>query len=359
MRVLVLNGPNLNLLGKREPDVYGWESLADLEQKVVGWGAESGVEITTFQSNSESEIVERIQTFDGDGIVINPGAFSHTSRAIPDAIRSIEPPVVEVHISDIRGREPWRAHSTVSEACARTIYGRGVLGYRHAIRHLVNRAAMPFQTVRYGPHDDNVGDLRAGGDKLVVLVHGGLWRHEHQRDSTERLAVDLSTRGYTTWNVEYRRLGNGGGWPGSGHDVLTSLDMIPHLGIPIRHVTVVAHSAGAYLAMWAAARSAVAVDLHVAICPMLDIGATSDHGDVGATEAVALLERGAPAVVETGGISTAIVHGDGDQIVPVERSVAYAERFGIEHHRTGCDHFSPIDPGQPEWSWVLGRIESS
>ena len=356
MRVLLINGPNLNLLGTREPEVYGSDTLADLETKVVAWGAEVGVEVSIFQTNSEGEIIDRIQQFDGDGIIINPGALSHTSRAIPDAIRSIGVPAVEVHISNIRNREPWRAHSTVSEACVRTIYGRGIGGYRHAIRHLVNRTAMPFHPIRYGPHHENIGDLRPGGGRIVVLVHGGLWRQEYERDSMETLAVDLAKRGATTWNIEYRRLGIDGGWPGSAHDVLTALDFVPHLGIPVENVSVVSHSAGAYLAMWAAARSEVTVDLHVAMGPMLDIAATSDNEDIGAPEARTLLERGAPPVMETGGVPTVIVHGDSDRVVPVERSVSHADRFGLEHHRTDCDHFSLLDPTRAEWLWVLDRL---
>ena len=103
------------------------------------------------------------------------------------------------------------------------------------MRHLVNRSAMPFDTVRYGPHPDNIGDLRGEGRDLVVLAHGGLWKQEFARDGTESLAIDLARRGYRTWNLEYRRLGGGGGWPGSGHDVLTALRQADRDGIlPVR-----------------------------------------------------------------------------------------------------------------------------
>jgi 3-dehydroquinate dehydratase II len=352
MRVLVINGPNLNLLGTREPGVYGSTTLADLEEQVGNWGSDLGVTVVSEQSNNESQIIDLIQTFDGEAIVINPGALTHTSRAISDAIRSVSMPVVEVHISNIRARESWRADSVVAEACVRSIYGRGIAGYRDALRHLINRAAAPYETLRYGPHEENVGDLRKGGDHLVVLVHGGLWRQEYERDSTESLAVDLFERGFSTWNIEYRRLGGDGGWPASGHDVLTAL------GVEPSRTSVVSHSAGSQLAAWAAPRSSESVDLHVALGPLLDIQSTADADAVGAVEARALLERGAPAVALPGGIPTVLVHGEADQIVPVERSVGYAAEHGLEHHRTGCDHFSLLDPAKPEWSWVLDRLKN-
>lgn len=359
MRFLIVNGPNLDLLGTREPEVYGSTTLDDLDAAIGEWASEMGVEADTTQSNSEERIIELIHEFDGDGIVLNPGALTHTSRAIADAIRGVDTPVVEVHISNIKEREPWRAKSVVAEACARSIYGRGIGGYRHAMRHLVNRAAMPAATIAYGPHRENVGDLRTGGDHLVVLVHGGIWRHEYERDSTESLAVDLTRRGHTTWNIEYRRLGAGGGWPSSGHDVMMALDFIPQLDLDPQRVTVIGHSVGSQLLMWAAPRSLTTVAIHVALGPLLDLGAAVDAGDVGADECLAMIDQGAPRVGDPRGIPTVLVHGDDDQIVPVERSVTFAERHALEHHRTGCDHFSLLDPTKPEWAWVIDRIGST
>ncbi|HUG32541.1 MAG TPA: type II 3-dehydroquinate dehydratase [Acidimicrobiia bacterium] len=357
MRFLVINGPNLNLLGSREPEVYGTTTLADLEDLISTWARELEVRVETAQTNSESRIIELIHSFDGDGIVLNPGAFTHNSRAIADAISGVGAPVVEVHISNIRSREPWRAQSMMAPVAELSIYGRGVGGYRNALRHLVNRAAGPFETIRYGPHEDNVGDLRRGGQDLVVLAHGGVWKHEFGRDLTESLAVDLTRRGYSTWNIEYRRLGVGGGWPGSGHDVLTALDSLP-LELDLRRLILVGHSAGSYLLMWAAARSRVEADLHIALGPLLDLETAVESSDVGAEQCRSMLEHGAPALLDPGGIETVIVHGDGDEIVPVERSVAFSERHGLEHHRTPCDHFSLLDPDKPEWSWAIERIGS-
>lgn len=356
MRLLVVNGPNLDVLGRREPETYGTETLADLEASITRWADAMGVEAVCSQSNHEGEIVEMIHGFDGDGIVFNPGAFTHTSHAIADAIRAVEAPVVETHISNIREREPWRAISLIAPACARTIYGRGVVGYRDAIRHLVNRLAMPFSTVRYGPHPENVADLREGGGDLVVLVHGGLWLQPYERDSVESLAVDLTKRGFDTLNVEYRRLGNGGGWPGSAHDVLTSIEHIPGLGRGHGRVIALSHSAGGQLTTWAGERAATEISMHVALSPLLDLTAAVRNDDMGAPQSRRLLDAGAPARTIPSRVPTVIVHATADQIVPVERSRALADELGLELATPEIDHLALLDPTKPHWSSVVEAI---
>lgn len=138
MKLLVINGPNLNLLGLREPDIYGKETYDDLVALVEQTCAEEGIEVTCFQSNHEGAIVDRIQAAYGvcDGIVINPAAYTHTSVAIPDALKAVSLPAVEVHISDVDRREEFRRHSYTSAACIGTIKGRGLSGYADAIRML-------------------------------------------------------------------------------------------------------------------------------------------------------------------------------------------------------------------------------
>ena len=140
MRVLVVNGPNLNLLGTRRPDVYGHITLGELEELCRQWGAELGCPVTVFQSNHEGAIIDRLHEAVGrfDGIVINPGALTHYSYAIHDAIEAVALPTVEVHISDVSARESWRAKSVVSPVCRATISGKGVDGYRRAIELLVS-----------------------------------------------------------------------------------------------------------------------------------------------------------------------------------------------------------------------------
>ena len=138
MNILIINGPNLNLLGIREPDVYGRESYGSLCGYIRDVCRQEGVACDIFQSNHEGAIVDAIQAAYGvqDGIVINPAAYTHTSVAILDAIKAVGIPAVEVHLSDIQAREDFRRHSYISPACIRTNCGKGFAGYGEAIRVL-------------------------------------------------------------------------------------------------------------------------------------------------------------------------------------------------------------------------------
>ena len=138
MKILVINGPNLNMLGIREPDHYGRETYADLIAKIEGHCKEKGIDVTTYQSNHEGDLVDEIQKAYGkmDGIVINPGAYTHTSIAILDAVKSVGIPTVEVHISKVEEREDFRQISYVRLACVKTITGHGTNGYIEAIDYL-------------------------------------------------------------------------------------------------------------------------------------------------------------------------------------------------------------------------------
>ena len=138
MKLLIINGPNLNLLGLREPGIYGKGTLADLEDFLREVGEAEGVELSFFQSNHEGAIVDAIQGAYGkmDGIVINPAAYTHTSVAILDALKAVALPAVEVHISQVSEREPFRQVSYAGMACVRTYMGLGFEGYRQAILYL-------------------------------------------------------------------------------------------------------------------------------------------------------------------------------------------------------------------------------
>ena len=141
MKILVINGPNLNLLGIREPGIYGKNTFADLLALLEDTAKELGVEVEQFQSNHEGDIVEKIQWAYGkiDGIVINPAAYTHTSVAILDALKAVSIPAVEVHISDVDAREPFRQISYAGMACCKTIKGHGLEGYREAMQYLVEQ----------------------------------------------------------------------------------------------------------------------------------------------------------------------------------------------------------------------------
>ena len=140
MKLLVLNGPNINMLGIREPEIYGKTTFAGLLDLLQRWAFELGAECEQYQSNSEGDLVTKIQQAYGtaDGIVINPAAYTHTSIAILDALKAVGLPAVEVHLSDPMTRESFRHVSYAGLYCEKTIRGQGVEGYRMAMEYLVN-----------------------------------------------------------------------------------------------------------------------------------------------------------------------------------------------------------------------------
>ena len=140
MKILVINGPNINMLGIREPDHYGTETYSDLEKKIQNHCENKNIDVKIYQSNHEGDLVDEIQKAYGntDGIVINPGAYTHTSIAILDAVKSVKIPTVEVHISNVSEREDFRQVSYVRLACIKTITGHGTDGYLEAIDYLLD-----------------------------------------------------------------------------------------------------------------------------------------------------------------------------------------------------------------------------
>lgn len=141
MRILVINGPNINMLGIREPEVYGSKTYEDLVRFIEDVCAEQGISVSVFQSNHEGAIVDAIQGAYGvyDGIIINPAAYTHTSIAILDALKAVSLPAVEVHLSDINTREDFRRVSYPGMACIKTFSGMGFDSYRHAILFIRNQ----------------------------------------------------------------------------------------------------------------------------------------------------------------------------------------------------------------------------
>ena len=141
MKILVINGPNINMLGIREPGIYGKNTFAELLKLLEDTAREENLEIQQYQSNHEGDLVDKIQWAYGkvDGIVINPAAYTHTSVAILDALKAVSIPAVEVHISDVDAREPFRKVSYAGLACVHTIKGHGLEGYREAVLYLKER----------------------------------------------------------------------------------------------------------------------------------------------------------------------------------------------------------------------------
>jgi len=139
MNILLLNGPNLNLLGEREPEIYGTTTLAELEQMVQARAQALGHTVRAFQSNHEGELIDQLHQSRhwADGVIFNPGAFTHYSYALRDAVAATKLRVVEVHLSDITRREPWRRVSVLEEVCAHRVMGKGTDGYLEALEWLV------------------------------------------------------------------------------------------------------------------------------------------------------------------------------------------------------------------------------
>ena len=139
MNILLLNGPNLNLLGEREPEIYGNTTLAELEQMVAARASALGHTVRAFQSNHEGALIDELHRQRGwaGGVIFNPGAFTHTSYALRDAIAATKLRVVEVHLSDITRREAWRRISVLEDVCAHRIVGKGVAGYLEALDWLL------------------------------------------------------------------------------------------------------------------------------------------------------------------------------------------------------------------------------
>ena len=141
-KILVINGPNLGRLGKREPSIYGKTTLAELEKELVDKGQSTGVEVMCFQSNHEGEIIDRLERAVDEGVngcILNAAGLTHTSVALMDSIKSCDIPTVEVHISQIYQREEFRQHSITGKACTAVISGMGTSGYFYALDYLANR----------------------------------------------------------------------------------------------------------------------------------------------------------------------------------------------------------------------------
>ena len=138
MRFLVLHGPNLNLLGSREPEVYGSTSLAEIDEALGKAAAENGHTVDAFQSNHEGELIDKLQAAtEYDGVLLNPGGFTHTSVALRDAVQAVNVPVIEVHLSNIYAREEFRQHSLISAACLGVVSGFGSQSYLLGLQALI------------------------------------------------------------------------------------------------------------------------------------------------------------------------------------------------------------------------------
>lgn len=373
MRILLLNGPNLNLLGRRAPEVYGSDTLADVTERCHAHAARLGHRLDDFQSNHEGELIDAIHAAreTAGGIVFNPGAYSHTSYALHDAIEAVGIPTVEIHISNVREREPWRRISVTEPACVYQIFGRGVTGYLDAISHLHYRAAHPPVTLPYGPHPDQVADLRLpdapGPHPVAVLVHGGGWMDPYTRDLMDGAAVDLAARGTATWNLEYRRIPPVGGWRDSIADVSAGVGALSSLsgdhGLDRGRVTVIGHSAGAQLGFFAAKTASVRPARFVSLAGMLDLGnggpgfdgllsaflGDGGHARLPAVDPIRALPAGVPTVAVLGLRDRSVTPDQSRRFVEAARAAGDRCRL-VELPET--DHMDVISPLAAEWDDV-------
>jgi 3-dehydroquinate dehydratase type II len=392
-RIHVLNGPNLNLLGGREPEIYGTATLADVTADLEEYGTRFDVAVAAFQSNHEGAIIDELQRIAGSasGIILNAGALTHTSYAIHDAIVATGCPTVEVHISNIHAREDWRRRSVLAPACVHTIFGRGARGYRDALSHLVQRSAWPTLTIPYASGTEHIADLRVpdapGPHPVAVLIHGGFWRDVWTRDLMDAIAVDLTRQGWATWNIEYHRVGAGGGWPETIEDVAEAIDALAGFAaendLDLERVVTIGHSAGGHLALWAAARQSLPPDAPgavpqvpvfaaVGLAPVANLGAAHARS-LGSGAVEDFLRRspsdGAgryavadPALLLPLGVRQVIIHGDVDDEVPVELSETYAGLAADAgdavafHELRGVGHYELIDPMSKAWTTVVAEL---
>lgn len=371
IRIAVVNGPNLNLLGTRRPEVYGSTTLESLVRLLTAWGRQVAAEISHFQSNHEGEIIDHLHDLRGraDGVVINPGAFTHYSYAIADAIEAVELPTVEVHISNIMKREEWRRRSVISPACVATIYGRGVEGYLWGIRHLHYRRIGTPETIR--GEGGAVGDLRlpegAGPHPVVVLLHGGGWMGHWRRDQLDGMAADLWARGYATLNYEYLPPREDGRFPAALETADGARRLIrarPELDSD--RVALLGHSAGGNLALMAAARwraAGQAPRLAVSVAGVTTLREDSelDRAYLGGQDPRAA----SPRCLAPIGVETLMIHSTNDEMVPLEHSAGYArdalaagdrvETLILDHG----GHLGFLDPGNRAWTEARERFVSA
>ena len=192
--ILLVNGPNLNLLGEREPEVYGSTTLADIERMVTETCAQYGLEVRAFQSNWEGAIVDFIHEHRhrARGIIINPGAFTHTSYALHDCLKGVKAPAIEVHISNVHAREEWRRRSVVSPATQGQIVGLGPAGYWLAAVHLCNELAQSASPSTGAVQQEQAAQPRAAGRGLEPDQGG---EHTIRPETFRGRTVDLAELG--------------------------------------------------------------------------------------------------------------------------------------------------------------------
>lgn len=354
---------------------------AKLPQRCAAWARRTGADVDVTGPVAGEELIAPLadSRYAGAVLELPPGVDKAVAddEAVADAVATAPFPVVAVSRGQLTG-----APSVVEAACADTFAGRGPSGFQWALWHLHARHEQPPHTVSYGHHPAHVGDLRlpdtAGAAPVVVLVHGGFWRHEWGRDLMDGLALDLTSRGYATWNIEYRRTGpTGGGWPATRDDVVRAVTALPELAagrVDPHRVVLLGHSAGAQLALSVASGlTSLRPALVVAMSGIFDLERAARDG-VGWGSVEAFLgdapddapdryHAASPMTHVPIGLSQVLVHGTVDEHVPPTQSEMYRDRAVAAGDEVdlvrleGADHFSVIDPTSDAWAATAGALE--
>jgi acetyl esterase/lipase len=370
----------------------------------VVWGTEAGVEVDVLPGDpavvlgglagEAPAIGEPGGAGAGlGGVIVAPGAPGLDDPRLARAVAAVGVPVVAVEPGNVRknGLEPEATRLVA--AGGQLLYGRGSDTGRHAVLFLARRQRQVPDTLAYGPDPSQEGDLWLpagdGPHPVAVLFHGGFWYHAWERDLMDGLAEDLAGRGIAAWNVEYRRVGAGGGWPATGEDAGRATEhlaaLAPVYGLDLSRVAVLGHSAGAQLALWVAARrrrASVHPALAVGLATIADLeSARSDRiggGSVtrlvdgtGVVDAEAALADASPLARLPIGVPQILAHTVDDAVVPPSQTIRYAEaaraagdEVSVLEIKAG-GHFGLLDPRTPGWAAVasaaqewLGRLSS-
>ena len=345
--------------------------VADLAQRCARWARATGVEVEVVPPSAPTALAARVREAARagfDGVVLErPADPAH----VAGAVEACEVPVVAVSRDYLADRS-----GPLDRACVRVVHGRGRGGFRWALQHLHARAAGPWRVWAYGRERDQVGDLRvprimpAEGAPLAIVFHGGFWRDEWERDLMDAVAVDLTARGWITWNVEYRRAR--AGWRAGLDDataVVAAIDALPAT-VDAARVVLLGHSAGAQLALCARTHAHTVIGL----APLTDLHAAARDG-VGWGSVTQLLgdperhpdryRQASPAARLPLGVPQWFLHGLGDRHVPIAMTRTYVQAAQHAGDRAelvevpDTDHFQIIDPEHASWATVLAALDTT